>query len=226
MASLLVQLEAEIAAMLQADPYFSDIDVHVDPQKNIVAEVQNKISQLRFLVAPLVSSAGVSNPDEPGPVFEPVNIIVAVFGNPTYKLTAQWQSSPKNEREIAEKVHSVLHLAKPSSMPTPLYSAKNAIEQIADKTLNIYNCNFASEGQLIYQLPQAAVVTKTLNAGHYSFACATAGAAVFYTADGTWPSPRNGSLYTAPVIFDAGTTVKARAWIWGYLPSDVLTFTA
>jgi len=37
--------------------------------------------------------------------------------------------------------------------------------------------------------------------------------------------PRNGALYTAPFTPGAGLTLKARAWLAGYLASEVATIT-
>jgi hypothetical protein len=45
------------------------------------------------------------------------------------------------------------------------------------------------------------------------------GAAIFYTVDGTFPSPRNGALYTAPFSVGPGLTAQATAWLAGYLSS-------
>ena len=51
----------------------------------------------------------------------------------------------------------------------------------------------------------------------------TAGAAIFYTLDGSLPLPRNpmAFLYTAPVTSVPGATLKARAFLSGYLNSEI-----
>jgi hypothetical protein len=52
----------------------------------------------------------------------------------------------------------------------------------------------------------------------------TPGAALFYTLDGSRPFPRNptASLFLAPFNAASGTTMRARAWLPGYLPSAEL----
>jgi hypothetical protein len=231
---ILETLEQEIAARLLANPFFANIEVHVDPQKNIVAEVTRKISQLRFLVAPFVSSAGVTNPDDEGPVLDPIRIQVGCFENPTYKLSSKWDGTTC--RRIAEEVVSMdgLHQWKPESLSNCVVASTNAIEAVADKGLNVWNVNMEVKGgALARTLPQLGEVGVDLQA--QTLGNATAGAAVFYTLDGTNPAPRRRDgvggwlpgLLALPGVglgLSSGTLVKARAWLAGYLPSDVLEF--
>ena len=54
--------------------------------------------------------------------------------------------------------------------------------------------------------------------------CATVGATIRYTTDGTTPV-ESSPLYTHPVAISATSTLKARAWRDGFDPSDVATGT-
>jgi hypothetical protein len=58
-----------------------------------------------------------------------------------------------------------------------------------------------------------------------TLACATAGAAIYYTVDGTYPSSKasNGTLYTAPFTAPSGSTVRAAAELSGYQQSQVIS---
>ena len=54
---------------------------------------------------------------------------------------------------------------------------------------------------------------------------ATPGASIRYTTDGSYPTPTNGTLYTAPFPPPAvGTTVRAAAYKTGLNPGDCLEF--
>jgi hypothetical protein len=54
---------------------------------------------------------------------------------------------------------------------------------------------------------------------------ATTGAAIYYTLDGSYPTPATGTLYTAPFAApETGTTVRAAAYKEGLNPGDCLEF--
>ena len=73
--------------------------------------------------------------------------------------------------------------------------------------------------------PQLSVVSGQLSVVNGS---TVPGSALFYTLDGTNPSPRNpaAQLLIAPFAVSVGTTVTARAWLAGYLASDTTAITA
>lgn len=58
-----------------------------------------------------------------------------------------------------------------------------------------------------------------------TLACATGGAGVFYTADGSIPTPLRGTVYTGPFVAPVGTVIRARAWLAGMIPSSELKVT-
>lgn len=59
-----------------------------------------------------------------------------------------------------------------------------------------------------------------------TLATATEGASIYYTTDGTYPTPTNGTLYTAPIVGPTiGETWRVAAYKTGLNPSDVLQFT-
>ncbi len=53
----------------------------------------------------------------------------------------------------------------------------------------------------------------------------TPGATVFYTLDGSLPSPEHGEVYRSPVPVSTTTTLRAMAWKEGWRPSNVDTQT-
>ena len=57
-----------------------------------------------------------------------------------------------------------------------------------------------------------------------TLSCATEGASIYYTTDGSVPTD-SGTLYTAPVVLDATTTIKARAYATGKGPSGIVSAT-
>jgi len=57
-----------------------------------------------------------------------------------------------------------------------------------------------------------------------TLSCATEGASIYYTIDGSVPTD-SGTLYTAPVVLTATTTIKARAYATGKGPSGIVSAT-
>ncbi|MFT5525979.1 MAG: hypothetical protein ACI9HK_003949, partial [Pirellulaceae bacterium] len=58
-----------------------------------------------------------------------------------------------------------------------------------------------------------------------AIATSTPIAAIYYTLDGSEPTPLTGALYTAPVTVTTTTTLRAAAYLENYLPSNIDTQT-
>ena len=56
-----------------------------------------------------------------------------------------------------------------------------------------------------------------------SISAVPAVATIYYTTNGSEPSPTNGTLYTIPILINRNTTLKARAYLVNYPPSAVQT---
>ena len=57
-----------------------------------------------------------------------------------------------------------------------------------------------------------------------TLSCATEGASIYYTIDGSVPTD-SGTEYTGPIILDATTTIKARSYATGKGPSGIVSAT-
>ncbi len=66
----------------------------------------------------------------------------------------------------------------------------------------------------LYTTPQSVAIT-----------CATPGAQIRYTVNGTKPSETNGTVYTAPIPVTATTVLRAAAFLGGAAPSNADTHT-
>jgi len=79
---------------------------------------------------------------------------------------------------------------------------------------------------LQFSLPHG--IYDTLPAGQYydlTITTETPDALIYYTLDGTEPSPTNGILYGAPLQLNQTTVVRAVAYKEGYEPTDIVTQT-
>jgi hypothetical protein len=208
----LESLEQALADAISADGALAGIAVHVDPQKNIVAEVTNKISKLGTLIMPYVPRADDDSSGIDGVFYDNVRFTVSVFQNP--KLVANGLSA----RNIAERICAIL---KGNPLwPRNIHLLKPTIEHIADAQLNIYQVNgeTAVDGNILPKLPD---LTSAVAAGNVTLGCARPGAAIFYRTDGIQPTTSD-TLYTAPFA-SAAQTITARAWLAGFLASTPLT---
>jgi hypothetical protein len=220
MSSALLQIETEIAERLESIPFFEPYATRgailVEPRKNILAEINKKLGQLQTVIVPKIVGADDLHPNVNGAYFDAIRISVGVFQKDLLK------GSDAGYIEIAEEIHKALKWWTPDSLVNAINPSKPGIEIIADTKLNIAACNFETKGGFVGTLPRVATPTGSQTDTHFSLACATAGAAIFYTTNGANPIPRTATLYTAPVVI-TGATVKARAFLAGYLRSELLT---
>ena len=70
--------------------------------------------------------------------------------------------------------------------------------------------------------PEAGTYSEAQNV---TISCATSGATIRYTLDGTNPTATTGTVYTSPISVTSTTTIKAIATATGYDPSSVATAT-
>jgi len=226
LSDLLDCLEQSIADRLTATPYFSDLTILSDPQKNIVNEITLKVSKIRTVIVPFVAAANDEDPDLVEQVFyEDIKITIGVFQNPLIMLGAL-----KTPRAICSQIVQTLKGWIPDNMSACISPVRPTLERVVDAKLNIWSTNFTAKGGFINTMSQVAAVTKNTSGGNTTFACATPNAAIFYTINGDNPAPvtnvGQGLLATGPIAFTTGTRVRARAWLAGYNSSPELDFIA
>jgi len=117
-----------------------------------------------------------------------------------------WDESQQDSLLVAQPLWSVVN-GMIGSWPDNLYQI-NA----GDGILEVANPVFDPPSG-IYDSPQMV-----------SMSCATPGAEIRYTVDGSEPV-MDGALYTGPIAVNFSGSVKAKAWLAGWTPSAVSTAT-
>lgn len=233
-ASVLEQLQVDIAARLAADSFFVDIPVYVlRPRASLgFLQIQDLINQTLMGLTIQASKCGVAvivlmpladgyNPDTPGPrlrflptvrvqEFPPVNM------GPT--------GTAKTAEEVGLYVMQMLHQANFGN-GNVLVAADEAMtpSDAYDPKLTI-DCKFRMESGLA-QAAQVATVLVAPRSGSHSqsvtMTCATVGASIYYTTNGDYPTAASGTIYSAPFTPAAACTIRAVAVLSGYMQSNI-----
>jgi hypothetical protein len=232
---VLQQLKTEVVDRLLADPFFGDspgipvLDERVHELENEIDKAINQISGLCVLVtipranvSPQAQNlAGIGS--ERGPYFDSCTVVIRVFETPLINPQNNFDGTGKTGLETAVTIAALLHLFLPAGANEPLVCISVGLGNDPDRVS--YDVVLSHRGGIKYTIPQVATPAISYDAGDVTITCATAGAAIFYTTTNAEPTPRSGTLYTAPFASASGVKVRARAWLAGYLGSKESSLT-
>lgn len=213
---MLLELQQEIAARLTADAFFADVEVLTQKSQDLDSEIERTLATLGVSLVILTPNADVTNGDLQGPRLDPIRIVVACAEMPILNA-----AGPR-ALACAERAIALLHHWTPDSLSVPLVGRSLTLAD-PQPGMTAHNVELTCAGGLAAELDELEL-TADVSGDPIELACATPGAAIFYTLDGKHPAPRNGTLYTGPIERPAaGTRLKARAWLAGWLPSNVVS---
>lgn len=215
-------LHAGLRTLILAHPYFSDVPVISIEEKDFNSEIEQAIGRLGVCVSLMTPRTNVPSPNIPGPYFD---LFIDAYVGENVLLNRYGGGTGKKASDIAEAVLAAGHLQYYDLQTEALLAVGCELVDKTDDEL-IWKASFKTSGGVgISGLP--AVVTPGITddgAGGITLTCATGGAAMFYTTNGSFPSPRNGTLYTAPFIVASGTQVRVSGWLAGYSVSAVAQY--
>jgi hypothetical protein len=221
---ILDSIQQEIADLILADPFFEDIAVLTEHTKEIESEINRALGPLNerggkigAVVIVLTPQAKISFKDVFGPFFDDIKVVALVSVNPTVNNDAS--GTGKTASAIAEKVATVVHQQTVNSSNGPVVADDPGITTIEDE-FDSRNVHFRTAGGVATAPPQVATPIIAEDHGAFTITCATPGAAIFYTLNGKNPVPRVGTFYSAPFSAGSDLTLKARAWLAGYIASE------
>lgn len=230
--SVIGSIQQQCADQLAATAFFAHITVLAEQVGDIINQAEMALGSATAIggkagafVCVMTPAANVNFGNVGGPFFDEINISVQVTVNVP---VAEDENCGVNVTalDICEQVCAALHQFYPTGANAPLVAKSPTIHIInREDNLITYLCEFRCMGGVRTVPPQVALPVITNTAGSISITCATAGAAIFYTLDGKNAAPLNGTFYTAPFTPATGLTLKARAWLAGYLASETATIT-
>lgn len=216
----LSDIRAAIGGFTEADPYFSDIPVITERLKDLQGRIDLIVGRTAgialILVTPVVGGvlANVT-----GANFSGIQVLGRILENTKINETG------KEALDVAIYTTALWSQLKPDSLSATLIPQEPPIVLGNDPKYLSYDVRFTTEGGTKIEIPRLDPVTiDASNLGAIALANPTPGAPIFYTLDNTQPSPRNPAavLFLAPFSSSSGVTVRARAWLPGYIPSAEL----
>lgn len=229
--SMLRQIRQEWVDFLESLPYFENIPIIIEDKDEIDAEAEkglgpNKVSDaatVGICIIIFTVTAHPSNTGEQGPIFDEIKMMARVLENVETNRKGG-NGTKKSYEEVAEKIYGFSQGFRPLSGRGPMVAVPPGIVLANDENWPGKDVFMELPGSLAITLDQLPTPTIINNNGVITMTCETPGAAVFYMLNNRKPNPRS-SLYLEAITPDAGTTIKARAWLSGYLASEIATLT-
>lgn len=216
--SILTFIQQEVADCLLADPFFATIPILVEQPRDVSYELQASVAGAGTYGVVLVPQALVSAPTAPGPFFDPVEIAVRIRENIPV-------AEGPHALEVAETALALLHLYRPTTLNEVMVAAPTALRAVKEPNVVAYEIQVRTQAGASYAVPQldAPVITSagTDSPQSVTLSSDAAGAAIFYTLDGSQPSPRGptSALYTAPFVVGGPALLRTRVWLAGFVAS-------
>lgn len=207
-----------VKALMEADPYYLEIPILTERLQDLDAKIDETVDLTGgiaiILVVPVL---GDVRKNLPGANFGKVLLLARVIENLSLNATG------KGAQEIAIHTGALWSQLKPDALTAPLILDDVVLGN--DPRGLTFDCSATTEGGTQIQIPRLAELTiDASNPAAVALAHATPGATKFYTLNGSSPSPRNPAalLFLAPFNAPSGATIRARAWLPGYIPSAEL----
>lgn len=217
--SKLQTLQQSVADHLSASPFFADANIAILTERigNIEFSINSRVEAIGLCVIVVTPTANVTYGNAPGPYFDNIRIVCRVLESVVTNKTGITALA------AAEEIVRLLHHFAPNDADhltavTPTIALGN------DPDFLSYDCGFSASLTVTEAAETVDNVVITNSGGSITMTCATENAFIFYTTNGKPPVPHTGTRYLAPFATPAsGTTIRAKAWLPGYLASKTET---
>jgi hypothetical protein len=230
--TILTDLQADIAARLSADAFFVDIPVIDERKADVVGDISKALGVLTVKGGKLGVCAVVLSPtadDEmPDATFGPLEVVMTVRVLENVLFNTGATGTGKAALTVARRIHRILKHYRPVGLAQPLRPRNPGITPVADPLAPVaYEVNFSTTEADAGRELKCAIPTiaagGTVHPQTVTLATNTGGASIYYTLNGTHPAAGNTAavLYTVPFSMATAGSVRACAYLTGYVASDV-----
>ena len=235
------KLPGELAARLQTNPFFDDIAIVVAEKGNVAKsyeQAQAVITEtsgkrgICVVVLQVVANDLSANLQFGPMIFKPAFQVVE-----NVELNNDDSGTGKSARKVARKIRDVVKNCNLMGLVQDMKAGTPCIEPVDLKDMGesvvAYQVNFeclevSHENQTQVQMPVFVAGTDPQNPT-FTMTCATAGAAIWFTTDDSFPYDGDASVYpgsTSQLYSGAGpctnpTTVRSAAYVDGSIASGV-----
>ena len=219
--SAIDSLLANIRDRLAADPGLATVPIVAERQyleagamyEDLLAEALNGYGVAVAIKLPPAKSRFKCTAGPTTKMLTDLNVVTEIWWNPLFAAAPSLSVN-----QIQEAIVGLLHLWTPDALSCPLAIGEGNHPEATDGFL-VVPLNWTATSGITRTLPTVATPALVNVGGTVTITCATAGAALFYTVNGTRPSPRNGTLYLAPITPASPALVKVNGWLAGYVGS-------
>ena len=234
-----LRLDLDLYHCIAADDFFiGSVPVSCDrpsapgAQRNLETFVKNALltaggngTKRGAGVLILMPIAGTTHPDIPGPILDPFIVPALIMENA--QLNYGSTGTNKTAEDILARYLQVLHQWQPGGtvdgcvVPGP-HAVTELPKEFRDQGLTGYTVALGTQFRLA-ELTRCAGPVITLTGATATLTCATAGAAIYFTTDGSTPLSSNSLAqpYSGPITLTGSGLLRAGAQRAGLIPSRI-----
>jgi hypothetical protein len=232
----LEQAQDDVAQIIKAETYFTGVNVLTLRKADITSEINRSLGfygsssavvagvdklGVCIIIMPVVGSPDARARTTPGYPLT-MNIVARILENPLINDDTTWGFG-KRVGDIAIKLRETLSYTQSEAVFSPLVEDAPFYVPVEDPFAPVaYECRWLCHSVRTTSKSRVLQPKITLAGSDITITCATTGASIYYSTDGSVPSSSSGTLYASSFAVATGLTVRARAYKTDSIASDIV----